>query len=109
MYVSDKHVEHAFDILKSKDHAAARAAYEFAEKHLKVILARLEIASNGKTVSDRQNTALASDDYERALEDFKLVSRAYHEAKDRREAANAIIAAWRTQRSDERAALQAVA
>lgn len=104
MHVPERHVEHAFDVLRSKDHAAARAAYEFAEKHLKVVLAKAEVASNGKTVADRQNSALTSPEYERALQDFKLIANAYYEARDRREAASAIIEAWRTQQSDLRAA-----
>ena len=44
MHIPEKHVEHAFDILKSPDHAVARAAYEFAEKQLKVIFSREALA-----------------------------------------------------------------
>lgn len=101
--IPDDHVQHAFDLLKSGDHAAARAAYEFAEKQLKVTLARAEMAANGKTVGERQATALTSPEYERALSDFKLVAGTYYRERDRREAAVAIIDAWRTQQSDARA------
>lgn len=101
--VPDSHVEHAFEVLKSNKHAAARAAYEFAERQLKVTLARQELSANGKTVGERSATALASHEYERALIDFKLVAESYYEERDRREAAVAIIDAWRTQQSDMRA------
>ena len=103
MYVPEKHVEHAFEILKSQEHARARAAYEFAEKQLKVILAKAELQANGKTVGERQAAALCSGEYERALHDFKLVAEAYYRERDRRDAASAIIDAWRTQQSDLRA------
>lgn len=101
--IPDAHVEHAFDLLKSGDHAVARAAYEFADKQLKVVLARAEMAANGKTVGERQAAALTSHDYERALADHKLVAENYYRERDRREAASAIIDAWRTQQSDMRA------
>lgn len=101
--IPDEHVQHAFDLLKSGDHATARAAYEFAEKQLKVTLAKAQLSANGKTVGEREATALCSPEYERALADFKLVAGAYYRERDRREAAVAIIDAWRTQQSDMRA------
>lgn len=100
--IPEEHVQHAFELLKSRDHATARAAYEFAEKHLKVILARAELDADGKTVGERQAKALASPEYERALTDFKLIAENYHKERDRREAASAVIDAWRTQQSDLR-------
>lgn len=101
--IPDEHVQHAFDLLKSGDHATARAAYEFAEKQLKVTLAKATLQANGKTVGEREATALASPEYERALSDFRLVASSYYRERDRREAAAAIIDAWRTQQSDMRA------
>jgi hypothetical protein len=101
--IPDEHVEHAFDVLKSQKHATARAAYEFAEKQLKVVLAKATLAANGKTVGEREATALASHEYERALSDFKLIAANYYGERDRRDAATAIIDAWRTQQSDMRA------
>jgi hypothetical protein len=101
--IPDEHVEHAFELLKSQKHATARAAYEFAEKQLKVVLAKATLAANGKTVGEREATALASHEYERALTDFKLIAQNYYGERDRRDAASAIIDAWRTQQSDMRA------
>lgn len=101
--IPDSHVEHAFELLKSQSHATARAAYEFAEKHLKVVIAKAQLAAEAKTVGEREAMALASTDYERALNDFKLIAKNYHVERDRRDAASAVIDAWRTQQSDMRA------
>lgn len=101
--IPDSHVEHAFELLKSGAHATARAAYEFAEKQLKVTLARAELQADGKTVGERAAAALTSPEYERAVADFKLVAENYYRERDRREAAVAVIDAWRTQQSDMRA------
>ena len=100
--IPETHVQHAFDVLKSPDHATARAAYEFADKQLKVILAKSAMNSNAKTVAERDASALMSDEYERALNDFRKVAELYYRARDRREAAVAIIDAWRTQSADQR-------
>lgn len=100
--IPDSHVEHAFEVLKSQKHATARAAYEFAERQLKVVLAKATLQANGKTVGEREASALASSEYERALSDFKLIAEAYYGERDRREAASAIIEAYRTQQSDLR-------
>lgn len=101
--IPDDHVEHAFELLKSQKHATARAAYEFAEKQLKAVLAKAQLMANGKTQGEREASALASPEYERALSDFRLVAESYFIERDRREAASAIIEAWRTQQSDLRA------
>lgn len=101
--ISDSHVQHAFDVLHSGDHAAARAAYSFAEKQLKVVLAKAAAESNATSVAARENEALRSVAYDLATRDLKKVEEAYYKARDRREAAIAIIDAWRTQQSDMRA------
>ena len=100
--IPDSHVDRALDILKGTDHAMARAAYEFAEKHLKVVLAQAERLSNAKTKGERETEALCSAEYERALNDFKLIAQAYYVARDKRDAASAVIDAYRTQQSDLR-------
>jgi hypothetical protein len=104
--IPESHVHRAFDLLRSGDHATARAAYEFAEKQLKVTLARAALQANGKTVGEREATALTSQEYERALTAFKHIAEAYYLARDKREAASAIIDAWRTQQSDIRASVR---
>lgn len=101
--IPDDHVERAFDVLRSGDHASARAAYEFSEKQLKVTLAKAMLSANGKTVGEREATALTSHEYEKALVAFRHVAASYYRERDRREAASAIIDAYRTQQSDYRA------
>lgn len=103
LQIPDSHVEHALNVLKDGDCARARAAYEFAEKQLKVVLARAAQQSNAKTVSERDQHAQASPEYERALHDFKAVSELYFVAKDRRDAADAVISAWQTLNANQRA------
>ena len=101
----DKIVQHAFDIIadKAKEHAKARAAYEFSERHLKVVLAQAASKSNATSQGQREQDALRSQDYLEALEAFEDVAVAYFTARDRREAASAIISGWQTLRSDARA------
>lgn len=101
--ITEETVDAALQVLRSTQHSRARAAYEFGEAQLKVILARATLASELKTVDDRKNEALTSDDYAKALEAHRLVSEAYFGAKDRREAADAVLRAYQTQQSDNRA------
>lgn len=103
MKIPESHVQRAFDILMSSDHATARAAYEFSEKNLKVVLAKAAAASNAKTVSERENEAMRSPEYMEALENYRLLAKAYFEARDKREAANAVLDGWRTLSADQRA------
>ncbi|MCR5876971.1 hypothetical protein [Phenylobacterium sp. J367] len=103
MFISDRQVQEAFDVLHDQAHAKARAAYEYAEKRLKVVLAKAQLTANGKTVGEREATALTSDEYEAATKTFRMIAEAYYLERDRRDAASAVIDAWRTQQSDMRA------
>lgn len=103
MFISDPQIQAAFDVLHSQEHAKARAAYEYAEKRLKVAFASARQAANGKTVGDRDDTAQTSESYQAALKAFHLIAENYYSARDRRDAASAVIDAWRTQQSDMRA------
>ena len=102
-HISDEQVQAAFDVLHSNEHAKARAAYEYSEKRLKAVLAELISQSDGKTVSEREGEALRSERYNETLQIYQSVCRAYYEARDKREAASAVIDAWRTLKSDQRA------
>lgn len=101
-WISDEQVQEAFDVLHSKDHAKARAAYEYAEKRIKVALAKAQLAAEGKTVGERDANAQTSPDYEAALKSFHLIAQSYYLERDRRDAAGAVLDAWRTLRSDAR-------
>lgn len=101
--INDDQIQEAFDVLHSQSHAKARAAYEYAERRLKVALAKSQLAADGKTVGERDANAQVSEAYQAALKAFHLIAEAYYSERDRRDAASAVIDAWRTQRSDERA------
>lgn len=102
-HISEEQVQAAFDVLHSNRHARARAAYEYAEKRLKVAFAEAVAQSNAKTVAERENEAQRSEKWQEALTAFRDITREYHGARDEREAASAVIEAYRTQRSDMRA------
>jgi uncharacterized protein (UPF0262 family) len=103
MFISEPQIQAAFDVLHSQDHAKARAAYEYAERRLKVALAKAQLAAEGKTVGERDANAQVSEPYQAALKAFHLIAESYYLERDRRDAASAVIDAWRTQQSDMRA------
>lgn len=106
MFISDEQVQQAFDILHERTHAKARAAYEYAEKRLKIVLAKATLEAEGKTVGERDANAQTSPEYAAALTHFRLIAETYYSERDKRDAAAAVIDAWRTQRSDERAMMK---
>lgn len=101
--ISDDQVQEAFDVLHQQTHAKARAGYEYAEKRLKVAYAKAQLAADGKTVGERDATATISEPYQAALKAFHQIAETYYAERDRRDAAGAVIEAWRTQQSDRRA------
>lgn len=102
-HIDDDEVQAAFDVLHSNAHAKTRAAFEHHEKRLKIVLAKASLSVEGKTVGEREARALTTPEYEAAVATAHLLAEAYHEARDRREAADAVIRAWQTQQSDRRA------
>ena len=103
MFINDQQIQAAFDVLHAQSHAKARAAYDYAEKRLKVVFAKARQEANGKTVGDRDDSAQTSESYQAALKSFHLIAENYYSERDRRDAASAVIDAWRTQQSDMRA------
>lgn len=104
LQIPDETIEGALKALNSPNHAKAKAAAEFSEKQLKVTIARLASSSDAKTVADREAFAYTHPDYQKALEDHRLVSEAYYRARDRRDAAGALIECWRSLKADGRRA-----
>lgn len=103
MEIPDSIVQAALDTLRSNHHAKTRAAYEYSEKRLKMVLAQETLASDGKTVGEREAHALTSEAYSDALEQYRLCGEAYFLAKDKRDAASVLIDAWRSMKADNRA------
>jgi hypothetical protein len=102
MFISDAQVQAAFDVLHSPEHARARAAYEYAEQRIKVALAKALLAADGKNAAEREANARVSEPFQAALKSFHLIAESYHTERDRRDAASAVLDAWRTLRSDAR-------
>jgi len=102
IHIPDAHVQHSFEILKSGDHAAARAAYEWSERALKTVLADEASQSNATSQGQREQDALRSERYKEALREFRKVAELYFHERDRRDAASAILDAWRTLQSNNR-------
>lgn len=103
MFITEDQIQAAFDTLHAQTHAKARAAYEYAEKRLKVALAKAQLSVEGKTVGERDALAQTSEPYQAALKSFHLIAENYYTERDQRDAASAVIDAWRTQQSDQRA------
>jgi hypothetical protein len=101
-HIPERQVQAAFEILRSTEHAIARAAFEASERGLKVVLAKAARDSSAKTVAERENAALCSEAYRLALESHHSVSEHYFILRDKRDAATACMDAWRTQQSDLR-------
>lgn len=101
--IPDSHVDAAFEMLRDPAHAKARAAHEYSQARLKVVLAKAQLSANGKTVGEREASALVSGEYEAALKAARMIAETYYAAKDQRDAASATLDAWRTQQSDMRA------
>jgi hypothetical protein len=106
MFISDQQVQAAFDVLHSQAHAKARAAYEYAQDRIKIAFAKAILENEGKTASEREAKARVSEGYQAAVKSFHLIAETYHSERDKRDAAAAVIDAWRTQRSDERAMMR---
>jgi hypothetical protein len=100
--IPDAHVLHSFEILKSGDHAAARGAYEWSERALKTVLADEAAKSTATSQGQRDQDALRSERYKEALREFRKVAELYFHERDRRDAAQAILDAWRSIQANQR-------
>ena len=103
--ITDDVVKHALEVLKSPDRPAAkaRAAHEFMAKQEKVVKARLMGECNEKSAAMKERYALAHSDYLDALNATRVIAEQDYSERERRDAAKAIIDAWRTEQSNERA------
>ena len=89
---------------KAMEHAQARANASYLDDYLKVEIARLKGAIAGN-YSDAAKTQMAYEhpDYRKALEARKIADEIHYTNVFKREAAMAIIEAWRTACSNARA------
>ncbi len=105
MIVSEDKVDHALKILADKDGvaSAARAAHEYESDLIKVVKAQIMTRCNEKTIAAREMFALAHPDYKAHLERVQILAEQDYHHRDRRAAATAVIDAWRTEQSNNRA------
>lgn len=104
--ISEQDVEKAVDYLRSSAHeaAVARANMKYLTEFLKTKKAQLSLSfTNAKSATVADSMALADPAYVEVLEGYKVAVEkdAFHGFK--REAAGALIDAWRTQQSNARA------
>ena len=104
--ISDDRVEQALDFLreKAKPAAIAKAEVEYTKEWMKIVRSQEIVARQGMSVAAASAEAEASPRYQAALEAYKAAvgNDAYFRFK--REAEQALIEAWRTMSSNERAA-----
>ena len=82
--------------------AAARAERIQLEKFEKVLLAKLRKSSNGKTVQERDDYALTHAEYEYHLEGYRVAVEADETFRWKRDTAQALNDAYRTQAANTR-------
>ena len=106
--VSDAEVEKALAVLGdvNGEGAAARAAHEFESGRLKTVLAELILRApeECKTQGLKEAWALSHSDYIAHLDHVREVAKLDYAQRNKRQAAQAFIDAWRTEKSNARAA-----
>lgn len=105
-FITEDMVSDALEYLGQEPHPIAVAKGELtrAENERKAVRARMMLIANGKTVSEREATAEASDQYAQAIEREAKASEAHEGARAKIAWANAAIECWRTQNANIRAA-----
>jgi hypothetical protein len=103
--ISEADVEKAVDFLRTnaREAAQARAEYLYLEAHLKSLKATLKARSRATSNAAAEDEALASEEYRVGLEGYKAAVEQDAFYRFKREAASALIDAWRTQQSNLRA------
>jgi hypothetical protein len=97
-------VESALATLQDTEtHAVARAQVRYLQEYGKVILAEGLLGQRGSTVSEREACAKTTKEYREHLELLRDVMKDDAKYSFEREAAKALIEAWRTQEASHRA------
>ncbi len=103
--IAETDVEKAVDYLRSsaQDAAQARANVRYLEAYMKTLKAKLKTAQTEMSNAAAEDVALSSPEYGELLDGYKVAVEkdAFHSFK--REAASALIEAWRTQSATQRA------
>jgi hypothetical protein len=106
--VEEKHVQAAFDYLNDGASAAAIARMNkvMAEHTRKSVRARLYLESDQKTQGEKNAAAECHPEYLEACQAEAEAVRADEWHRHQKARADAIISAWRTERSDLRGAMK---
>jgi len=103
--ISELDVEKAIDYLRSsaQDAASARANVKYLAEFLRSKRAQLKVAQSGLSNAAADDVALSDPSYLQLLDGYKVAVEkdAFHSFK--REAAGALIEAWRTMQANARA------
>ncbi|MGR3218944.1 MAG: hypothetical protein ACUZ8H_03880, partial [Candidatus Anammoxibacter sp.] len=96
-FISDEEVEKAVHYLvdSAKKYAEWRSRMKFLEKHKKSIRAAEALAARGKTISENNIIAEASEAYKNALEDYETSVYEYELINAYRNAAETKIDIWK--------------
>lgn len=100
--ITDAQAQAAFDVLHSDEAPKARAAHEWLQETRKTVQARLLSQSNLKTVGEREAWAYQHPDYIAHLAEQRKAAEADYSARQRVDAAKAVLDAWRTQAASDR-------
>lgn len=105
-FITEAMVETALNYLAQEPHPIAVAKGELtrAENLRKVVRARVFMMANGKTIAEREATAEASDEYQKAIEREAKASETYESARAKIAWATTAIECWRTANANARAA-----
>lgn len=102
--IKESRVQAAVDWLyeKAPERAAARAARVHMEKYIKTVLAKLYRQSNETTASAKEMWAESHPEYLQALEDYKAAIEADETFREKSNAAETLIAVYRTHEASTR-------
>jgi hypothetical protein len=103
--ISEEKVEAALTYLRSSAEPAAqaRAEYLYLAEWLKTVRAQVKLKQAGMSNAAAEDVALASTEFSDALTAFREAAQADATYRFKREAAAAVIEAWRTEQASLRA------
>lgn len=103
--ISETDIEKAVDYLRAsaQEAAQARANVKYLAEYLKSRRASLKLAQVGLSNAAAEDVALSSAEYLETLEGYRAAVELDAKHQFKREAASALIDAWRTQQSTLRA------
>lgn len=108
--ISDRRVQAAFEYLNESAALIAEARYAKArtENMTKIVRSEIFLRSDGPTVAAKEAESFAAQEYKDAIEAEAAAAREFEFLRAKREAALALLEAWRTQSANTRGAHSAI-